>query len=106
MGRGVPTGPKQRPPYDRFSWWWAAGKPIWDPTAPGGGAGRLLGPPQAPFTATTVFAADGTRQPANYLTANWGGSAANEPMLIYLNPNSSTLGGLPIGGGRAVDGGK
>jgi outer membrane receptor protein involved in Fe transport len=104
VGRSDSNRPEQRPPYDRFSWWWTAGKPVWNPSAPGGGVGRLLGTPQAPFSGTTIFAPDGTRQPANYLTANWGGSAANEPMLVYLDPNSSALGGLAIGAGRSVDG--
>jgi outer membrane receptor protein involved in Fe transport len=104
LGRSDSNRPEQRPPFDRYSWWWAAGKPVWDPAAPGGGAGRLLGTPQAPFTETTVFAPDGTRQPQNFFTANWAGSAANEPMLVYLDPNRSTLGGLRIGPTAVVDG--
>lgn len=104
LGRGESNRPELRPPYDRYSWWWDAGRPVWDPAAPGGGAGRLLGAPRSPFTATTVLAPDGTRQPQNYLTANWGGSTANQPLLMYLDPTSSRLGGLPIGGGRTVDG--
>jgi catecholate siderophore receptor len=104
LGRSDSNRPEQRPPFDRFSWWWAAGKPVWNASAPGGGSGRLLGVPQAPFNPNTIFAADGTRQPQNYFTSNWGGSAPNAPMLMYLNPASSALGGLAIGGGRTVDG--
>jgi outer membrane receptor protein involved in Fe transport len=103
LGRSDSNRPEQRPPFDRLSWWWAAGKPVWNPAAPGGGAGRLLATPQAPFTANTVFTATGARQIANYLTANWSGSAPNEPMLVYLDPNRGTPGGLQIGG-RTVDG--
>ncbi len=105
VGRSDSNRPEQRPPYDRMSWWWAAGKPVWDPSAPGGGAGRLLDAPTAPFTSTTVFGPDGLRSPDPfYFSANWGGSAANEPMLVYLDPHRSTVGGLPIGGGATVDG--
>ena len=104
IGRTDSNRPEQRPPYDRFSWWWAAGQPVWDPAAPGGGTGRLLSEPETPFTRTTLFDEAGNRQPRNYFTANWGGSAPNEPMLFYLNPNSSTPGGLPVAGGRIVDG--
>ncbi|MES2696634.1 MAG: hypothetical protein V4773_24405, partial [Verrucomicrobiota bacterium] len=66
--------------------------------------GRLLATPQAPFTATTVFTPNGARQPQNLFTANWGGSAANEPLLLYLDPNSSALGGLRTRSGATVDG--
>lgn len=104
VGRSDSNRPEQRPPFDRFSWWWAAGKPVWNPAAPGGGSGRLLGAAQAPFNALTIFDATGARQPQNYFTANWGGSAPNEPMLLYLDPNRSALGGLAIAPGVSVDG--
>ncbi len=103
VGRSDSNRPEMRPPFDRFSWWWLAGKPVWNPLT---GTGRLLGTPQAPFTATSIIAANGARvgTPVSYLTANWGGATTNEPLLLYTDPNSSKIGGIPIGGGATVDG--
>jgi outer membrane receptor protein involved in Fe transport len=101
FGRSDSNRPEIRPPYDKFSWWWAAGKPVWNPVT---GTGRLLGTPQAPFTATTVLTATGGRQGANYLTGNWDGLTPNLPGIFYQDPNSSAIGGIAIGGGRTVDG--
>ncbi len=100
-GRSDSNRPENRPPYDKFSWWWAAGQPVWNPTT---GTGRLLGTPQAPFTATTVYNANGTRTGSNFITANWDGLTANLPGIFYLDPNSSAIGGLDVGGGVRVDG--
>jgi outer membrane receptor protein involved in Fe transport len=101
FGRYDSNRPEIRPPFDHYSYWWAAGKPVWNPVT---GTGRLLGTPQAPFGPNSVFNANGTRTSANYLTANWEGFRADEPGLFYLDPNSSKLGGLDIGGGVKVDG--
>jgi outer membrane receptor protein involved in Fe transport len=106
FGRADSNRPEIRPPFDKFSWWWAAGKPIWNPVT---GTGRLLGTPQAPFTAsgtgnTAVFNATGGRTSPNYLTANWDGLTANLPGIFYQDPNSSNFGGINIGGGRTADG--
>src|SRR4029077_16292632 len=102
FGRTDSNRPEIRPPYDRYSWWWTAGKPVWNPTAQ---VGRPLGPPQAPFTATSSIQANGTRvgTPVSYLTANWGGGTTNEPLLFYTDPHSSVIGGIPVGGGRTVE---
>jgi outer membrane receptor protein involved in Fe transport len=100
-GRSDSNRPEIRPPFDKLSWWWDAGMPVWNPTT---GTGRLLGAPRAPFTATTVFNAAGTRTGNNYITANWDGLTANLPGIFYQDPNSSVLGGINIGGGRTVDG--
>jgi hypothetical protein len=101
-GRDTSNRPDGRPPYDAFSYWWALGKPVWDPTT---GTGHLLGTPQAPFTTTSVFNANGTRNTAIGISnAGIGGWGSNEPGLFYLDPNSSALGGLDIGTGTPVDG--
>ena len=103
FGRYDSNRPQVRPPVDRYSWWWAAGKPVWNPVAQ---TGRLLGTPEAPFTTTSMLNANGTRvtAPVVYLTANYGGWTPNLPGIFYLNPNSSQIGGLNIGGGTLVDG--
>ncbi len=102
-GRGDSNRPEVRPPFDRVTWWWAAGKPVWNPMA---NTGRLLGTPTAPFTATSILTATGTRvgSPVSYLSANWGGGTTNEPLLLYTDPNSSKVGGINVGGGQTVDG--
>lgn len=106
FGRQDSNRPEIRPPFDKYSWWWAAGKPVWNPVT---GTGRLLGTPQAPWTAsgtgnTAVFNAAGTRTSPNYFTANWDGLTSNLPGIFYQDPNSSTIGGINIGGGRTADG--
>jgi hypothetical protein len=103
FGRGDSNRPEIRPPFDRMTWWWLAGKPVWNPVTQ---VGRLLGTPTAPFTANSIIAANGTRvaSPVVYLTTNWGGSASNEPLIFYTDPNSNRVGGIPVAGGRTVDG--
>jgi catecholate siderophore receptor len=103
IGRTDRNSPETRAPFDRYTWWWLAGKPVWNPVAQ---TGRLLGTPTAPFTNTSIIAANGTRvaTPVSYLTANWGASAPNEPLLFYTDPHSSQIGGINIGGGATVDG--
>lgn len=105
-GRSDSTKPQIRPPYDSFTWWWAAGKPVWDPTT---GTGYLMGTPQAPFSTTgptAIFNPNGTRagSPGIYLSGNFGGWRGSEIGLFYQDPNSSKLGGVNIGGGQTVDG--
>jgi outer membrane receptor protein involved in Fe transport len=105
VGRDDSNRPEMRPPWDQYSWWFAAGKPVWDPAGPNGGTARLLGTPQAPFTATSIVNGV-TRQsgPAGlYLTANMGNWRSNQLGLIYQDPNSPVLGGVNIGGGQKVD---
>lgn len=101
IGQNDSNRPELRPPADRFSWWWDAGKPVWNPVT---GTGRLLSTPRAPFAANTIFAANGTRTANNYLTGNFGQWQANVASVFFLDPNSGQAGGLPIGGGRTVDG--
>jgi outer membrane receptor protein involved in Fe transport len=105
-GRSDSTKPQIRPPYDWFTWWWAAGKPVWDPTT---GTGHLLGTPQAPFSTTgptAIFTPSGTRNgsPGIFLTGNFGGWRGSEIGLFYQDPNSNKLGGVDIGGGSVMDG--
>ena len=100
QGKDDSNRPEMRPPWDQYSWWWAAGKPVWNPTT---GTGHLLGTPQAPFTANSVFQANGTRTSANFLTANVGNWRSNQLGLIYQDPNSATLGGVNAGSGQLVD---
>lgn len=100
QGRNDSNRPQMRPPWDQYSWWWAAGMPVWNPVT---GTGRLLGTPQAPFAADTVFNASGARQSANYLTANMGNWRSNQLGLIYQDPNSSQFGGVDVGNGQFVD---
>ncbi len=90
-----------RTPGDSYTWWWAAGQPVWDPTT---ATGHFLTTPQAPFTATSMFNANGTRSNGYSLSGNFGGWRASEAGLFYQDPNSSTLGGVNIGGGQTVDG--
>jgi hypothetical protein len=102
MGRDTSDRPDGRPPYDALSYWWAMGKPVWDPTT---GTGHLLGTPTAPYTTTSVFNANGTRNTTIGITSpGIGGWGSNEPGLFYQDPNSSKLGGVDIGGGATVDG--
>lgn len=101
-GRDTSNRPDGRPPYDAFSYWWDMGKPVWDPTT---GRGHLLGTPTGPYTATSVFNADGTRNTTVGITSpGIGGWGSNEPGLFYLDPTSSTLGGLSTASGALVDG--
>jgi hypothetical protein len=105
-GRDDSNHPQMRPPTDQYSWWWAAGMPVWNPSAPGGGVGRLLGTPQAPFTTTSIISASGARVsgPAGtYVTPNMGNWRSNQLGLIYQDPNSAAVGGVNIGGGQTVD---
>jgi outer membrane receptor protein involved in Fe transport len=96
--------PEERPPFDRFTWWWAAGKPVWNPTTH---SGRLLGTPQAPWTttgATAAFLTAGGSRNTRLLAPGLANSPNDMPALFYLDPNSSAIGGLDIGGGVTVDG--
>lgn len=75
----IPTSPRSARP--------TIGFPGGGPTAsrcgiPPPAPGRLLGTPQAPFTATTVLNAAGARQGANYLTANWDGLTHPDGSII------------------------
>jgi hypothetical protein len=93
--------PETRPPYDAYTFWWDAGRPVWDPTT---NTGRTLGTPAAgypnPFTATGAPAAIGAA-PGNtgrLFSAQLGAiGGGNRPMVIvYNDPNSKTPSlGLP-----------
>ncbi|HVU23015.1 MAG TPA: TonB-dependent receptor plug domain-containing protein [Opitutus sp.] len=103
QGKDDSNRPEMRPPWDQYSWWWAAGQPVWNPTT---NTGHLLGTPSGPFTASTVFNADGTRSSATgglLLTANIGNWRSNQLGLIYQDPNNAQFGGVDVGGGQSVD---
>ncbi len=90
-----------RTPGDSYTWWWTAGQPVWDPTT---ATGHLLGTPQGPYTANTVFNANGTRANGYTISGNFGGWRGAEAGIFYLNPNSSQPGGINVGNGQTVDG--
>lgn len=101
-GSSNSTKAQIRTPGDSYTWWWKAGMPVWDPTT---ATGHLLGTPQAPYTATSMFLPNGTRTYGGYsLSGNFGGWRGAEAGLFYQNPNSSMLGGVNIGNGQTVDG--
>lgn len=101
FGRNDSNNPEVNPPKDRLTWWWLAGKPVWNPVT---SVGRLLSTPTAPFTPTTVFNAAGARGATAFTTANWGGTSTNEPIIFYTDPNSSQVGGIKLASGQTVDG--
>ena len=87
--------PETRPPFDAYSYWWDAGRPVWDPNT---NTGRVLGTPAAgypnPFTATGAPASIGA-PPGNtgrLFSAQLGAvGGGNRPMVIvYNDPNSSS----------------
>ena len=96
--------PESRPPSDAYTYWWDAGRPIWDPNT---NTGRMLGPantavgyPTALFTATGAPAAIGGTPPntGGVFSAQIGAiGGGNRPMvLVYNDPNSSVPSlGLP-----------
>lgn len=99
-GRDDSNRPESRPPTDRFTYWWAMGKPVWNPQT---NTGRLLGTPQAPYTgANLAINATGGRN-GNILSANTDNFQSNTLGLVYSDPFSSKT-GLDIGGGLIVDG--
>src|SRR4051812_30980555 len=93
--------PESRPPFDAYTFWWAAGRPVWDPNT---NTGFTLGTPAAgypnPFTASGAPAAIGA-PPGNtgrLFSAQLGAiGGGNRPLvLVYNDPNSSTPNlGLP-----------
>lgn len=99
-GRDDSNKPEPRPPYDQITFWWAMGQPVWNPVT---NTGRLLGTPQAPFTgANLAITATGARN-GNFISSTLNNLTANAVGIVYQDPNSSVLGGLPIGGGQVVD---
>lgn len=99
-GKNDSNRPEMRPPWDQYSWWWDAGKPVWNPVT---GTGHLLGTPQGVWGPNSVFTSSGTRSSANYLTANMGNWRSNQLGLIYQDPNGAKYGGVDVGGGQTVD---
>ncbi len=95
MGAVDSNMPETRPPYDAYTFWWDAGRPIWDPST---STGRLLGTP-APGYPTTVFTAAGAPAGLGATPTNTGRlfsaqlgavGGGNRPMVIvYNDPNSS-----------------
>ena len=70
------------PPTDSFSWWWALGKPVYDPTT---GVGSYLGTEPADVN-LRVFNATGGIQ------GNLISSLTRQPLLVLENPNVARLG--------------
>ena len=70
------------PPTDSYSWWWALGKPVYDPTT---GVGQYLGTVPADVN-LRVFNATGG------ITGNLISSLTRQPLLVLENPNVARLG--------------
>ncbi|MEY2881145.1 MAG: hypothetical protein RLZZ15_3525, partial [Verrucomicrobiota bacterium] len=70
------------PPTDSFSWWWALGKPVYDPTT---GIGQYLGTVPTDVN-LRVFNATGGIQ------GSLISSLTRQPMLVLENPNVAKLG--------------
>lgn len=93
--------PEVRPPFDAYTQWWDAGRPVWDPnTGTGFSMGmRAAGYPN-PFTATGAPALIGAA-PGNsgrIFSAQIGamGGGNRNMVLVYNDPNSSAPNlGLP-----------
>lgn len=99
-GRNDSNRPEMRPPTDQYSWWWDAGMPVYNPVT---GTGHLLGTPSGVWGPNSVINANGTRNSANWLTANMGNWRSNQLGLIYQDPNKPNYGGVDAGGGQMVD---
>ena len=94
MGAIDSNQPESRPPFDAYTTWWDAGRPVWDPNTT---TGFLLGTPAAgypnPFTATGAPAALGA-PPGNtgrIFSAQIGamGGGNRNMVLVYNDPTSS-----------------
>lgn len=104
QGETKSNAPENRPPGDAYSYWWDAGRPVWDPNTNTGsmlGEGNVaLGYPTTAFTATGGPAALGA-PPGNsgrIFSAQIGaiGGGSRQMVLVYNDPNSSTPNlGLP-----------
>ena len=70
------------PPTDSFSWWWALGKPVYDPTT---GIGRYLGTEPTNVALRSFNATGG-------VTGSLLSSLTRQPMLVLENPNVAKLG--------------
>ncbi|HEY1111348.1 MAG TPA: TonB-dependent receptor plug domain-containing protein [Opitutaceae bacterium] len=98
--------PESRPPFDAYTFWWDAGRPVWDPTT---NTGFLLGTPAAgypnPFTATGAPAAIGA-PPGNtgrLFSAQLGAvGGGNRPMVIVYNDPTSSTPSLGIPGSSLI----
>ncbi len=97
--RGETTGnaPESRPPGDAYTFWWDAGRPVWDPNTNTGsmlGAGNTaLGYPVTAFNANGTPTSLGT--PGNtgrIFSAQIGaiGGGSRQMVLVYNDPNSTT----------------
>lgn len=86
--------PESRPPFDAYTQWWDAGRPVWDPnTGTGFTLGALAPGYPAPFTATGAPAAIGA-PPGNtgrIFSAQIGamGGGNRNMVLVYNDPTSS-----------------
>ncbi len=84
--------PETRPPYDQFTFWWAYGKPAFDPST---NKGVMLGTPlNASLAGITATGAAGS-----VLSTGLGRSFTTNLGVVYEDPNSATAGisGLPAG---------
>lgn len=70
------------PPTDNFSWWWAAGKPVYDPTT---GIGRYLGTAPTDVNLQSFNATGG-------IIGSLIAAATRQPILTMENPNVSKFG--------------
>ncbi|HWA26524.1 MAG TPA: TonB-dependent receptor plug domain-containing protein [Lacunisphaera sp.] len=98
------NSPETRPPYDAYTFWWDAGRPVWDPNTNTGSmlgtANTAAGYPAALFNANGSPAAIGA-PPGNtgrIFSAQIGamGGGNRNMTLVYSDPNSSVPNlGLP-----------
>jgi hypothetical protein len=95
------NSPESRPPYDAYTFWWDAGRPVWDPNT---NTGYAMGTAAAGYP--TLFNANGSAAAIGKPPGNTGrvfasqigaiGGGSRQMVLVYNDPNSSTPSlGLP-----------
>lgn len=94
--------PETRPPFDAYTFWWDAGRPVWDPNT---NTGHMLGTPAGGYPAA-LFNANGSPAAIGEPPGNTGrifsaqigamGGGNRNMTLVYNDPNSGTPNlGLP-----------
>ncbi|MEJ1971880.1 MAG: TonB-dependent receptor plug domain-containing protein [Lacunisphaera sp.] len=91
------NNPRTSPPSDAYTWWWALGKPVYNPST---GAVSLTGPlsplPVPGYTSSpgtySALTPAGTRNSNILVTAIGTVGLTNNMTLVYADPNSSVLG--------------